>query len=376
MKKQLRQRVTARHQPAHLRHMNEDGDPKKWPYYNLSYYNLARKPHFPYNTWHMARFVILYLLTAAVAGCSLGRKTERPWPPIYRTTASFHQAGSLEEEAEKTPEAAQPAREEEHQPPGLDQVEQAVVTFQRKRSSPGPAMDTAWKPFLEAVSAYLDQPAGQLSFSPLIRARVAAEFELDREQRFEGGAPPELEEAVAVLLGHIDSKARALRALALSDQPLPAPTSGGRLGWPLSYGLITSGFGPRQDPFDPLTTRFHNGVDLAAPPNEPIYAAEAGMVIFAGWAGASGKTVRLRHPRGQETAYGHLSTVLVQEGQEVSRGEVIGLLGRSGRATGHHLHFALFLDGQAVDPLEHLEPVPLGFSDSTFGTLFGHGGEF
>jgi len=50
-------------------------------------------------------------------------------------------------------------------------------------------------------------------------------------------------------------------------------------------------------------------------------------------------------------------------------------LGKSGRATGHHLHFAYYLDGNAVDPLEHLEPIPIGFSDSTPGILFGYGGE-
>jgi murein DD-endopeptidase MepM/ murein hydrolase activator NlpD len=114
---------------------------------------------------------------------------------------------------------------------------------------------------------------------------------------------------------------------------------------------------------------------LAAPPNEPVHAAADGVVVFAGWAGGSGRTVRIQHRGGRETLYGHLSTILAKEGWEVARGEVIGLLGKSGRATGHHLHFAYFVDGDAVDPLDHLEPIPIGFSDSTPGILFGYGGK-
>jgi murein DD-endopeptidase MepM/ murein hydrolase activator NlpD len=236
-------------------------------------------------------------------------------------------------------------------------------------------MDTAWSPFLETLFAYLDQPAENLKFSPLIRARVAAEFELDFEQRSEGGAPPELEEVVGVLLTRIDRKVWALRARAGKVPRLTAGREDGKLAWPLTCGLITSKFGMRKDPIKPKTTQFHAGVDMAAPPHEPIHAADDGVVVFAGWAGGSGNTIRIHHRGSLETLYGHLASIIVKEGWEVTRGEVIGLLGRSGRSTGHHLHFALFIDGDAVDPLEHLESIPLGFSDSTPGILFGYGGE-
>ena len=324
----------------------------------------------------MLRSFLSVFLVISVLGCASKKpRDDRPWPSIYRTDAAHHRAGDI---AEVPPEEKQPEKKpaaETHPGPSLQQVEQAIHTFQKRRMARGPAMDTAWEPFFETLFAYLDQSPKNLSFSPLIRARVAAEFELDFEQRREGGAPPELEEAVGILLMRIDSKMRTLRARTGKG---PRPSVGnkdGQLAWPLTCGLITSKFGLRKDPIKPNVTQFHGGVDLAAPPNEPIYAAADGVVVFAGWAGGSGRTVRIHHRGSRETLYGHMSTILVKEGWEVTRGEVIGLLGKSGRATGHHLHFTFFLDGNAVDPLEHLEPIPIGFSDSTPGILFGYGGE-
>lgn len=321
----------------------------------------------------MLRSFLSVFLVISVLGCASKKpRDDRPWPPIYRTDAAHHRAGDI---AEAAPEEKQPEKKpaaETHQGPSLQQVEQAILTFQKRRMVRGPAMDTAWEPFFVTLFAYLDQSLKNLSFSPLIRARVAAEFELDFEQRSEGGAPPELEEAVGILLMRIDSKMRALRSRSGKGRRPLVGEKDGQLAWPLACGLITSKFGLRKDPIKLNVTQFHSGVDLAAPPNEPIYAAAAGVVVFAGWAGGSGRTVRLHHRGSRETLYGHMSTILVKEGWEVTRGEVIGLLGKSGRATGHHLHFAFYLDGNAVDPLEHLEPIPIGFSDSTPGILFGY----
>ncbi len=326
----------------------------------------------------MIRCVFCSVLACLLLGCASKKpKDDLPWPPIYRTDAAHHKAGSpvaapVEKDRAGVPEAAG----ESQAPPSLQQVEQAILVFQNRRKERGPSMDTAWAPFFETLFSYLDQPTGNLSFSPLIRARVAAEFELDYEQRSLGGAPPELEEAVAALLMRIDARVRQLRARAGGGPNLSAGRRDGQLAWPLACGLITSKFGPRKDPIERNVTRFHNGVDLAAPPNEPVYAADDGVVVFAGWAGGAGRTVKIHHRGSRETLYGHLSTILVRENWEVTRGEVIGLLGNSGRTTGHHLHFAFFLDGEAVDPLEHLESIPVGFSDSTPGILFGYGGEW
>jgi murein DD-endopeptidase MepM/ murein hydrolase activator NlpD len=324
----------------------------------------------------MLRGFFPIVLVITVTGCAAQKPADdRPWPSIYRTHAAHHQAGSIVDAPAEEKPAAAPLAPDDEKRPSLRQVEQAILAFQKQRMARGPSMDTAWQPFFDVIFAYLDQSSENLSFSPLIRARVAAEFELDFEQRSEGGASPELEEVVGILLARIDSKVRALRARTGRGRQPTAGSRDGKLAWPLTCGLITSKFGMRKDPIKPKVEQFHGGVDMAAPPNEPVHAADDGVVVFAGWAGGAGRTVRIQHRGGRETLYGHLSTILAKEGWEVTRGEVIGLLGKSGRATGHHLHFAYFLDGDAVDPLEHLEPIPIGFSDSTPGILFGYGGE-
>jgi murein DD-endopeptidase MepM/ murein hydrolase activator NlpD len=278
-----------------------------------------------------------------------------------------------EEKKPAAPATRPPARP---QAPSLEEVERAIRAFQHQRKSQGPSMDTAWEPFLNTTFAYLNQPAEYLHFSPLIRARVAAEFELDRDQHRSEGAPKELVKAVTVLLGRIDRQVRRLRTLsgkARKTLSMSMDGKSGRLSWPLACGLITSGFGMRKDPLNPKRNQFHNGLDLAAPPNEPVYAAASGLVTFAGWGGGAGQMVRIQHAAAQGTLYGHLASVLVQEDQEVSRGQLIGLLGRTGRATGHHLHFAVFDGNQAVNPMEQLASVPMGFSDLTPGIVFGYG---
>jgi murein DD-endopeptidase MepM/ murein hydrolase activator NlpD len=236
-------------------------------------------------------------------------------------------------------------------------------------------MDTAWEPFLQTVFDYMDQPVDNLSISPLIRARVAAEFELDVDQRRPQGTSTELEQLVTDLLTHIDYRMRKLRSLTGNRvRRAISLAQDGKLSWPLSFGLVTSGYGSRKDPLKPGRIQFHEGLDLATPPHEPVYAAAGGTVVFAGWSGGYGRMVRIHHNEHQETVYGHLAATLVQLDQELSRGQIVGLVGRTGRATGHHLHFGVYVDGKAVDPMEHLVSIPMSFSDTTPGAVFGHPG--
>ncbi|MBN2494646.1 MAG: M23 family metallopeptidase [Deltaproteobacteria bacterium] len=258
-------------------------------------------------------------------------------------------------------------------PPGLGEVERAVRFFQTQRRGDGPALDAAWPPFLEIVDAYLDQAPEHLSLSPLIRARVSAEYELDMERRRPDGCPEELERVVGRLLARIDSKVRAMRTLASTAAPRDAASESQGLQWPVAHGMITSGFGYRRDPLDPSRVRFHSGIDLAAPLNEPVMAAASGQVIRTGWAGKAGRAVRIVHPDGTQTMYAHLALILVKPGQRIEAGDVIGLLGASGRATGPHLHFAVFREGKQVDPLDVLRPVPMSFSEDLPGIVFGYG---
>src|SRR3546814_4221469 len=119
-----------------------------------------------------------------------------------------------------------------------------------------------------------------------------------------------------------------------------------------SYAL-TSNFGVRHDPFNGGAA-MHAGIDMAGRTGEPIYATADGIVEKAGWGGGYGNMVDLAHGRGIETRYGHLSKVLVREGQKVKRGDMIARMGSTGRSTGSHLHYEVRIDGRAVNPVPFL----------------------
>ena len=122
--------------------------------------------------------------------------------------------------------------------------------------------------------------------------------------------------------------------------------------WP-AHGWLTSRMGSRQDP---LTggDDFHAGLDIAGEKGQPIYATATGRVTQASYQGAYGNLVVLDHGFGLETKYGHLSSFSVKPGQQVKRGDVIGRLGASGRATGSHLHYEVRANGRLLNPLQLL----------------------
>jgi murein DD-endopeptidase MepM/ murein hydrolase activator NlpD len=116
---------------------------------------------------------------------------------------------------------------------------------------------------------------------------------------------------------------------------------------------LSSAFGNRADPFT-QTTRFHRGIDIAAPAGAPIKAAQSGTVIFSGHLSGYGNTIILEHAGGYRTLYGHASKNLVKEGELISAEQVIGEVGSSGRSRGTHLHFELQKGGERIDPREFL----------------------
>jgi murein DD-endopeptidase MepM/ murein hydrolase activator NlpD len=119
----------------------------------------------------------------------------------------------------------------------------------------------------------------------------------------------------------------------------------GTYAWP-TRGSITSRYGFRR-------SGFHHGLDIAAPVGTPVIAADSGMVAFAGRLPYYGLVVRIDHGGGKVvTVYGHLSKILVKQGQVVDRGTVIGEVGSTGRSTGPHLHFEVRLNGETTDPLK------------------------
>lgn len=134
--------------------------------------------------------------------------------------------------------------------------------------------------------------------------------------------------------------------------------TGGKLAVPIkdSYRL-SSPYGYRTHPVTGQKNKLHTGIDMAAPNGTSVYAAESGVVIVAqSWSGY-GNTIIINHGGGLWTLYGHLKPggILVEKGQTVKRGEKIGLVGKTGTATGYHLHFEVRKDGNPVNPAPYLK---------------------
>jgi murein DD-endopeptidase MepM/ murein hydrolase activator NlpD len=124
----------------------------------------------------------------------------------------------------------------------------------------------------------------------------------------------------------------------------------GLMKTPVDGARMTSRFGMRLHPVLGFS-RMHKGVDFNAGHGEPIMAAGGGTVSFAGWHGGHGKYVMIRHNKELATAYAHMSRIDVRPGQRVSQGQRIGAVGSTGLSTGAHLHYEVWLRGQAVNPV-------------------------
>jgi hypothetical protein len=132
--------------------------------------------------------------------------------------------------------------------------------------------------------------------------------------------------------------------------------------WP-AEGLLTSGYGFRRNPFGGRGWRHHSGVDIGGQRGYAIYAAAAGTVRSAKWDGGLGRAIRLDHGYGLGTVYGHMSRLLVKEGDHVEAGQRIGLMGTTGHSTGPHLHFEVHVDGHPTDPFDYVEVPPEALVD-------------
>lgn len=117
--------------------------------------------------------------------------------------------------------------------------------------------------------------------------------------------------------------------------------------------MRTSGFGPRIDPFTGEDS-FHYGFDLRAPLGSPVCATGMGKVSYVARRGDFGLTVMISHGKGLVTQYSHLKSTTVKKGQEVTRGQLIGTLGSSGRSTGPHVHYEVLLNGVPQNPRKYI----------------------
>lgn len=171
-------------------------------------------------------------------------------------------------------------------------------------------------------------------------------------------AQTELEQRIRRLLQEKQRLAEEARRAALARpgqkprEPMPTYKPGGKLRWPLK-GRVMSPFGTRVHPTFKTKT-VHTGIDIDGKRGDPVGAAAAGEVLFAGWLRGYGQIVVLDHGGDLTTVYAHLSKISVAEGDRVTVGQTIGLVGDTGVATGHHLHFEVRVNGEARDPMRYL----------------------
>jgi murein DD-endopeptidase MepM/ murein hydrolase activator NlpD len=151
------------------------------------------------------------------------------------------------------------------------------------------------------------------------------------------------------LLQGLESRLRFVRRDVEHREALAAATPS---IWP-TQGWLSGSFGGRSDPFTG-EPGFHQGLDISTDKGQPVHATADGTVESAAYSGDYGNLVVLKHGFGLTTRYGHLSGFAVKPGEAVKRGDVIGYVGATGRATGYHLHYEILVNGKLINPLQLL----------------------
>ena len=161
-----------------------------------------------------------------------------------------------------------------------------------------------------------------------------------------------VKEGIDWLSKEADTQERSLQELSLVAEQKSSRWAATPSIWPVK-GWVTSGFGPRVSPFTEKPA-WHDGLDIGAAANAPVHAPAQGRIIAVGFDPKLGNVVKLDHGFGIQTLYGHLAKPLVKEGQRVKRGDVVGLVGSTGLATGPHLHYMVKVNGQSFDPTKYI----------------------
>lgn len=181
-------------------------------------------------------------------------------------------------------------------------------------------------------------------------AGVPGPVEEGAETRGAGGPLLDLD---AAMLAEVEARAALLEAnLQVFEAALREKARVPSL-WPVE-GESTDAFGVRGNPFGGGMSEYHSGQDISAPKGTPVVAPADGTVTHAGWQSGYGNLVTVDHGNGLSTRYGHLSKVEVTLGQELKRGELLGLVGSTGRSTGPHLHYEVRIGDVAVSPRHYL----------------------
>lgn len=198
-----------------------------------------------------------------------------------------------------------------------------------------------------AVTHAMDKLPAVVKSRAMGGAKTSAPARASVGTMFNGlGSPEAALSVLSDLLGAIGSRLDSVRDSVERRHALASATPS---IWPVA-GWLSSRFGRRTDPFseDPA---FHPGLDISADKGQPVLATGDATVLSAGPNGAYGNMVVLDHGFGITTRYGHLSRFAVESGQEVKRGDVIGYVGSTGRSTGSHLHYEIWMNGRLTNPM-------------------------
>lgn len=189
----------------------------------------------------------------------------------------------------------------------------------------------------------------------LEEARAAKQVAIDKLESEEGklaGEISKLEEISEQLEEDIKKLTEEMEAK--NKNQIPTQYTGGTFTWPVpGYYRISSEYNPRTSPISG-NYEFHTGIDIPAGYGEDVVAAGDGVVITAGWINGYGNTVMISHGSGIVTLYGHNSSVVVSQGQTVSKGQVVAKIGSTGYSTGNHCHFEVRVNGSHTSPWPYL----------------------
>jgi len=195
----------------------------------------------------------------------------------------------------------------------------------------------------------------QAAFDAAVAAQAAAETALAAQREYQN----QLEAQLAVLVERRQATEADYIKGVQESISAGAQLGAGEIsstGWakPRS-GRITSGFGYRANPFGGGAS-YHQGTDIGSACGNPIYAAHAGTVVYSGWNGVYGYYIQINNGDGVQTVYGHIQSggLLVSVGQEVPVGMQIAKVGKTGGATGCHLHFGILLNGSVTNPVPYM----------------------
>jgi len=256
----------------------------------------------------------------------------------------------------------------EPQPWALVQAWKTKMTDQQQQVD---AATRAAKENIDALSRRLGEMQAHIIRLDALGSRLIDIADLDKgefdfsvppaiggpDEGTDGDSEPSMTDLVASLNDlsrQLDNRSQQLDLLEtmlmnhnLNDQVMPA-------GKPILKGWTSSFFGVRTDPFTGHK-RHHHGVDFAGKMGSDIVAVAAGVVTWAGDRYGYGNLVEINHGNGYATRYGHAQKVLVKVGDTVKKGQVIALMGSTGRSTGPHVHFEVWRNGNVVNPMEYIQ---------------------